>query len=410
MIQLRKYPFPYVAALAICSDPDSTRNMEDYVRFHDWLEEMPTASGRGLHISDGLFLKSRSLVSFLDESLQLDARVADMVRAGRVDTIHSFAELDEEESGAPALTQALDALSAQGIKVDIWSNHSRSRFSMFTGEGDAPGSRYYHASQLAKFGIRFLWFAGFTPIWGQDIRVQPAQLLEILQHPCGMEPLVVRSCLGIIGKLVLARVSSRYSTYRGNRLLCPVIARDGTRFWSFMRHGARLGRNDRFIHLAEILSASRLDQLIRRQAATIVYTHFGKSDGDCAITNREAVMETFSALAGQTNSIWVCPTSCLLRYVVSRDHLDWTVDQRSAVLTIRGISDPVSGYRQATARDLEGITLSSHRGDIRIVVPAGMRVERSNQGNQFHYLLKEDEVAVPVDSRGIQIQSLEQSS
>lgn len=387
MIELRKYPYPHVAALAICSDPDSTRSLDDYVQFHQWLATMATSDGEGLHISDGLFLQSKKLVSFLDEALRIDARVAEMVRKGQVDTIHSFGELDEEDGGAEPLHRALDALAAQGIRVPIWSNHSRSRFNLYNGGGDLPKSRHYHARATAQFGTQFIWFAGFSPVWGQDVPVRPAQLWEILSATRFCDPAAWRSLVGIVAKLILGRFLHRYVTYGRNRLLCPFEARDGTRFWSIMRYGARLGRDDRFKHLAAILSAARLDKLIRRGAAAIVYTHFGKADGDAGITNRAAVQRTFAALAQRTRAIWVAPTSRLLRYVVARDHLDWRVDDMG-VVSVRGIKDLVMGYRDATATDLDGITFTSDRSDLRIEVPPGVCIERIREGDRTHYTLR----------------------
>ena len=382
MIRLCKYPFPFSAVLAICSDPDSTRDIDAYIRFHERLGSM------GLEISDGLFLQSASLVSFLDASGRVDPRIARMARRGQVDTVHSFAELNEEEAGCGALRKGLEALTAQDVPVDIWSNHSRSRFNLFSGDGDVRGSRYYHADRLSACGVRFVWAGGITPIWGQDSPVGPAQLLDVLRHPAGTDRIVLRSLLGILAKLILSHGCPGLAAYRGNRLLRPVTARDGTRFWSFIRYGRRLARDDRFMHLADILSGARLDALIRRNGATIVYTHFGKSDGNTSFSSGECVSRIFAALAQRSSRIWVCPTSRLLRYLVTRDHLEWSLDESSGELSISGIFDPVKGYRTATPRDIEGITFSSDRSDLTFNLPSGVLAERFSQPGITSYVLR----------------------
>jgi hypothetical protein len=382
MIRLRKYPFPFSAALAICSDPDSTRDIEAYMKFHERLGRM------GLEISDGLFLQSASLVSFLDASGRVDPRIAGMARLGQVDTVHSFAELNEEDAGCGALTRGLEGLTSQDVPVEIWSNHSRSRFNLLSGEGDVRGSRYYHADRLSACGVRFIWAGGITPIWGQDSPVGPAQLLDVLRHPAGTDRIVLRSLLGILAKLILSHCCPGLAAYRGNRLLRPVTARDGTRFWSFMRYGRRLARDDRFMHLADILSGERLDALIRRNAAAIVYTHFGKSNGALSFTSGQCVSRIFAPLARRSCRIWVSPTSRLLRYMVTRDHLDWALDGAAGELSIRGISDPVTGRREATPRDVEGITFCSDRCDLTFKLPPGARAERFSQPGLTSYVLR----------------------
>ena len=58
MIKLRKYPYPYQAMLAICSDLDETPNKEIYfetARYLNTTEETSLGKGVGLEVGNTIY-------------------------------------------------------------------------------------------------------------------------------------------------------------------------------------------------------------------------------------------------------------------------------------------------------------------------------------------------------------------
>ena len=100
-IELLKYPYPYQAALAICSDIDGTR-LQDFIAMHRFLNtDQDTELGKGLQlpIADSFWMTDRphlpdAAFSYFNGS---DGTVSDAapiirdgIRAGIIDVMHGY--------------------------------------------------------------------------------------------------------------------------------------------------------------------------------------------------------------------------------------------------------------------------------------------------------------------------------
>ena len=373
MVRLLKYPFPFRAALAVCSDPDSIVSEEEFLAFHRITER-----ALGLKITDSLFLRSKIRISLLGSDGRVRPRLKQLCQVGIVDTLHCYAEKEDAPAEASDLADALQAIESEGLHMPVWTNHSHSPFNLESGQGDLPGSPFHHAPRLQAHGVRFICSGAITPVWGQDRRFRLADIVDIMRFGGNDLGRVIALARHLI-KIASGRCVRRFQCYAGNRLLHLKRLRDGTRFWAFPRYGRHVGKWDRYKHLAEILSGPRLDQLIQSRSAVIIYTHLGKKDPGNDFSNPLDVERTFRPLADRAGRIWTCGTAQLLRYLVTREHLDWHYHARSRTIEFRDVNDPVTGPRVATAQDLRGISFASRCGKLAFHGVDGVEVSRHEQ-------------------------------
>ncbi len=381
MVRLLKYPLPFRAALAVCSDPDSIVSEDEFLAFH-WLTE----SALGLRISDSLFLRSKIAVSLLGSDGRVRPRLKQLCRDDVVDALHCYAELQDEPADASDLAGALKVIESEGLRLSVWTNHSHSPFNLESGQGDLDGSPFHHAPRLRAHGVRFISTGAITPIWGQDRRFRAADIVEVMRFGGNDSGRVLALARHLV-KIASGRCVRRFQCYAGNRLLHVKRLRDGTRFWAFPRYGRHLGKWGRFKHLAEILSGPRLDRLIQSRSAVVIYSHLGKKNPGNDFSNQQDVERTFRPLADRADRIWVCGTAQLLRYWVTREHLDWYYHSRSRTVELRGVNDPVTGPRAATAQDLRGLSFASRCGNLAFHGLDGVEVTRLEKSGLTIHLL-----------------------
>jgi hypothetical protein len=363
MVSLRKFPYPFKCALSICSDADAVRSYEEFKILHDKLNTNRSIDGLGLPISDSLFLRSKSRLSFIDVNGDIDERIRGLTVCGIIDAIHSYSELSEGPSDADDLKQALNILSNHRIKIPIWTNHSQSDFNLITGYGDMPDRKYYHAKTLADYGVKYIWVGALTPIWGQSTKISISQLVDILKNR-NPDFLNIRTLCFFLAKYFLSLFKQKYKIFKNNDLAIPVTLRDGTKFFEFVRYGEGMGKYDRMEHLKRMLTTDNLNKLIKREAYTIIYTHFGKRNNDI-FNNMEDI---FSPLLRKKEDIFITTTSNILKYYVTFKYLKWQYDKKKNSVMINRIEDPVSGYKIPSLQDIEGITFVSKVTDLNFYI------------------------------------------
>ena len=79
-VGLRKFPYPYKAALAICSDIDNTETLEEFLEIQKFLNtNTMTSLGRGLGLEIGnsflMYAPDTCCISFFDE----DTKTAEVI-------------------------------------------------------------------------------------------------------------------------------------------------------------------------------------------------------------------------------------------------------------------------------------------------------------------------------------------
>ena len=163
-VSLRRMPYPYQAALAICSDIDETQNTEEFLEIQQFLNtKKTTALGEGLGLEIGnsfYFYDDQHQFSFFTHEEKARQVIIDLVHAGYMDCLHSYgdAALNREH-----ISRSLEALHQADCHLDVWVNHYgaqsniSNKFEYLHGSslGDDPAADLYHADETLAYGIRF---------------------------------------------------------------------------------------------------------------------------------------------------------------------------------------------------------------------------------------------------------------
>jgi hypothetical protein len=189
-------------------------------------------------------------------------------------------------------------------------------------QGDVPGSRYYVADLVKRFGIRYHW---------------------LIQRHRGYEPLTE-------GTLVLPE---RVVGEGRPSCFSIVTLDDGSRILAFPRAYLRSPNGVRSL---ELLSDENLDELVERQGLSVIYTHW---------TSHPKRVFTAPALDGlvrlrrnfREGRIWVAPTSDILHFAFIRAFVEFEVQEVGGqlVIDVLRVKDPIDGSFVPALEDLRGL-------------------------------------------------------
>ena len=365
-VELLRFPHPYRAALALSNDAEfmTPRAFWDLHRFLNTSAETRLGPGLGLPITDSLFMYSvdeRRSFSYFDATSTRPSRHAwwlrDLVAAGVIDVLHAFGDFDGVGGCTrPHAAAALDELSRQDLRLEVWSNHGSAENTQNIGgshatyqRGDLPGADEYHSDLTTQYGVRYCWL---------DFNATN----EVPQDP---RP-------------------TRFGRVHGEPLLEDETLRDGARVRLFRRYRGP-NRPDPAT-LAAQLSERHLELLQEREGAMIVYQHLGcdRSSGEC-VTNEypylpDAAVRALRRVASLRDEgrIWVTGVQRLLRYRDVQASLRWrtrAVGEGAVEVAIESRCD---------RRDLAGLTFASRHAKVIHVVDAdgravGVDVETSRE-------------------------------
>lgn len=351
MAQLRKFPYPYDAMLAISSDVDyaTVEEFETYHQFLNTLEQTSHGPGLGLDIGDSswFYVANDSLMNIdkeehkvehsmsyfqgLDSNTLKDAdKITHYYKVGWIDSLHSFGDFSRSDQGIK-FTRALavdawKAMNDSGFKPKVWINHgSESNVQNFGAynpnnlfkyqAGDDPKSPYYHTDLTLDNGIRYVW------------------------NSIGM------------------------SQFSYDNPLFPIKLRDGKQVWGFNRytHDVVNGKYDWTWETHELhcqITEKRLEQLVQERKFSIVAQHLGKgSDGfpfNPIDIQALQVLKTYQ----DEGKVLVARTSRLLDYARTEKFLRYNSVQieGKTYININTIKDPVLGHATPTLDEIRGLT------------------------------------------------------
>jgi hypothetical protein len=349
----RRWPWPYKAALAICSDLDETPDIDVYMesmRFLNTTRATRMGAGVGLEVGNSLYFDMPAgQLSYWGTDESGRAQLRELLRSGHVDCLHSYGDLATTRAHAG---RAIDELVRHECRPQVWIDHATavSNFGadIMQGQGDLPDSPAYHADLTCGMGVRFVWRGRVTSVVGQDVRRSLGGMIDGAHlgpsaRTWGKEWL----------KGVLARAGSdKYALHPPNALLQPARLRDGRAVHEFLRanpHWGGVSSADNATGLADVLTPRMLDRLEARRGAMVLYTHLGKIRD----AREPFAAPTRAALAGlaercRAGRILVTTTRRLLGYCQARDALRAT---RAA--DGQGIEIEVDGV---DAADLAGLS------------------------------------------------------
>lgn len=358
-VELRRLPYPYRAALAICSDLDTTPNLEAYVGTMRLLNETgqtPGGPGLGLEVGNTIYFDMpRDQFSYWNTDDRGREVIRTLVRSGHIDCLHSFGDLATTRRHAG---RALDDLARHGCAVQVWIDHAvaPSNFGadIMRGEGDVSESPAFHADLTCAFGIRYVWRGRVTSVPAQDVPRRLGRLVE-RRHPVASAITVAKES----GKGLVGRAGSRkYAMHAGNALLRSTSLRSGQAVIEFLRcnpHWGGVSRGDTAEGLHEVLHEAALDELIDRGGVSILYTHLGKTARPSTHIGRPAV----AALRGlarrhHEGRLLVTTTRRLLGSRLAVGTVTWSVHRDRTDHRIDVHTTAAGG--EIDARDLDGLT------------------------------------------------------
>jgi len=363
-VNLRAFPYPYVAAASITGDLDDLVSRDDFVELvRFWNTPESTALGPGLDLDLGhsfWFYDAtgacdvtifRGATGELSENAPLLER---LIRSGHLDCLHTYGDFSTGGFRRELAVRAIEYLRERELEVEVWVNHGWWRGSPNIQQlgplaeqlGDDPGSPAYHTDLLIPYGIRFVDHYEIVHTVGQDARSsardRATQAVEVLRYGASAREWRARSIFG-------------------NRLVEPWRLGDGRRVYSFKRFigkerglGAAGSRE-----LARALDGRVLDELKAKGGYMLVYTHPWRNPGGGGLLAPEAVRALRDlAREHHRGHIFVTTTRKLLTYNVVARSLDWAVSSTagSIDIEIRGIDDALTGRREPSPAELEGIT------------------------------------------------------
>ncbi len=375
--RLRKFPYPYQAALSILSDRHGLQTAGEFRLFHRFLnttQETPKGKGLGLEIGDTFwFYDELGRFSYFDKYSNRPSDQAPVIRdyfaSGYIDCLHTWGDFSNVPFERKYAEWVVEECAAQGLRLPIWVNHGNVNNTHNINRGVAhhqgakPGSNSFHIDLLMQAGMRVFW-RFLTPIIGQDRRLTLSEHLSIGSEQSSSRAsfvtkrLAKRSLMtvdrGLGGMLGLSRENV------DNEFLAPAMLDNDQLVHEFCRynnHPANIWHGMHVPDLLRQLRADVLDRLVAVGGYMIVYNHL--EYGDFYHPDIVAVLRDLSARE-QQGDIWVSTTAKLVRYNQIFHGLEWN-ERHSAdnklMLTISPIRrDSIFGPTPVTEADLEGVT------------------------------------------------------
>lgn len=370
--RLRRFPYPFRAGLAICSDIDLC-GRETFLAVHRLLNldlGLPTADslfGQGQTQGQLAYLQADGRTLTRDADL-LERAVAD----GLIDSLHTWGDFNRAAPDGPVLRALAEEvtrrLSDNGLGLKVWINHGdqHNRQNLLCRLqpgylGDDPGSPHYTADLLPALGIEYCWLNELVS-WPLSGRRSPG-------HSSQWSRLAVNAA-----KNLVKRITGRGSRVRGaaqiTSLARPLTLRDQSRVWDFSRFLCYPEPSTRHT-LRHNLAARPLRKLLEAEGYQIIYTHLGRPpDADGALFPAEdlAALRHLSDLH-RAGDIWVAATSRLLAYWRCWHHLRWRVEPHGpgAAIVLEAVDDPLTGPRRPQTEELAGICFETPRPEQTVI-------------------------------------------
>ena len=367
-VALRKFPYPYKAAMTICSDIDGTTTKEEFLEIQKFLntkEETSMGEGVGLEIGNSfvMYAPPTCAFSYFSGNPGNAQIIGKFIKAGYIDFMHSYGE--KADFTRKDAIKALKELNNNQCKVDVWVDHAKTPDNLgddtTSGLGDHPHSIAYHSDLTVAYGIKFVWLGRVTPVIGQSAPITLKTFYSIYDSHHRVQSLInigkefAKNVLAVFG-------NKKYAMHQSYDLVRIAKLDDGKKVYEFLRfdnywEGVAMGATSK--RLSYVISRRTLERLKEVGGYMIVYTHLGKNS-DCPQVIAKETQITLRDLASEheKGNIYVTTTSKLLNYYINHKYLNWSYETKGdeIVITISGVEDPVFGSFVPTTEDLQGIT------------------------------------------------------
>lgn len=358
-IHVKRFPNPYQAILAICSDLDETPDKNVYfetMRFLNTNEETTMGRGVGLEVGNTIYFDMPpNQFAYWNTDDTGRTLVREFIRSGHIDCLHSYGDLATTREHA---ARALDELDRHNCKLKVWVDHGAAPTNfdgdIMKGSGDVIGSPAYHADLTIASGVEYVWRGRVTSIIGQNVQRHYKGIWNASHPFCSSKTLLKEITKGLLGQYG----NKKYAMHAPNRILQTINLRDGQQIFEFMRcnpHWGGVSSCETASGINEVLTSTFLDTLVANQAACILYTHLGKTpsqEGVLPKESRQAFFRLSSYVAEE--KILVTTTYRLLTYYRMLEE---------AHLHVKEIDDKIVVDIQYTGpkEDLDGLTFQLPR-------------------------------------------------
>ncbi len=329
--ELRKYPYPYHALLAICSDLDETPNEKIYFEILRYLNtDQQTLIGKGVDLEVGntiYFHMPEDQFAYWNCSEKARSNIHKLIRSGYIDCIHSFGDYVDTREQALDCLQELDA---HGCKIKVWVDHAQAPTNfdpdIMKGQGAVKGANAYHAdATVDKYGIKYIWKGRVTSLIAQNARRSYRGIFNRRRVAASAKTILTEFAKGLLAALG----NDKYAMHKNNRVLRETELVDGTRIYEFMRSNpswAGVSKFEKGREIDKVLTRKMLETLVRMEGCSILYTHLGKIWSESQPFN-DSTKRAFEFLKKMYESglVLITTTRRLLDYITMRDGLEYSI-------------------------------------------------------------------------------------
>jgi hypothetical protein len=330
-INLRKYPYPYQAMLAICSDLDETPNQEIYfetARYLNTTEETFLGKGVGLEVGNTIYFDMPAHnFSYTNSDEDGREKVQQLIQSGHIDCLHSFGDFVTSRKN---IEKYWSAIRQGERKIEVWVDHAQAATNLDNGIMQGQGAEIcaaaYHADLTVQSGdLSFVWKGRVTSCVAQNVPRSYVSIFNWKQFRASSKTILFEFIKGWLARLG----NQKYAMHSANKVLRKTTLIDGTPVLEFMRcnpswGGVSMFDTARGIH--NILTPAVLNTLVKNQGCSIFYSHLGKVLSEQEPFS-EQTRQAFELLARyqQKKRILVTTTRRLLGYNRTVDELDFVV-------------------------------------------------------------------------------------
>lgn len=387
-VTLRRFPYPFRAALALCSDIDDCdrSTFRDAHLFLNRALGLPAADsffGHGRAPGQMAYFESGTLKESADAPV-----IRQAIRSGLIDSLHSWGDFNHvppEPDYLRAMAERLTkSLLAHELTIPVWINHGdphnfqnlKSRLRPEY-QGDNTGSPYYTADLLKKLGIKYIWPSELVN-W--PLSVNPDRFLPRaqLRHKINLAKNMI--------KLAAGRKDRKKTAAQLDQLCYPLQLRDGAIVMAFTRFYQDLNENPEATRLSihRSLCPENLDRLIDQEGYLIYYTHFGLPSGHAGALFPERDLRALELLSRHFHEgrIWVARTPDILSFWFLQKYLRWNFfkEGETWIINLESIEDPAEGTRLPCLHELAGLCFYTPRPERTVIRLEGRNIPAALHG------------------------------
>ena len=280
-VSLRKYPYPYQAMLAICSDLDETPNKEIYfetARYLNTTEQTFLGKGVGLEVGNTVYFDMPSHnFSYTNTDDEGRDRIHRLIESGHIDCLHSFGDFVDDRA---SIEEYWNTIQSGKRKIEVWVDHAQAPTNLdndiMQGSGAEQGTTAYHSDLTVKSGgLPFIWKGRVTSCVAQNTKRSYQSLFNKHKIKASLKTIALEFIKGWLARLG----NQKYAMHKANKVLRKTTLIDGSEVIEFMRCNPAWGGVSCFdqargIH--NVLTKVVLDTLVKNEGCSVLYSHLGK--------------------------------------------------------------------------------------------------------------------------------------